>query len=87
VEPEGLGKLNKINLPHRVLLFFAMLESESLYGSQSVSMSCVEPTLWTLDHILVPVHYLGLKFVVLSLWGALSDERPGLSFVSRSLFS
>jgi hypothetical protein len=28
---------------------------------------------------------LGLKFVVLSLWGALSDERPGLSFVSHSL--
>jgi hypothetical protein len=24
---------------------------------------------------------LGLQFVVLSLWGALSDERPGLSFV------
>jgi hypothetical protein len=28
---------------------------------------------------------LGLEFVVLSLWGALSDERPGLSFVSHSL--
>jgi hypothetical protein len=28
---------------------------------------------------------LGLKCVVLSLWGALSDERPGLSFVSHSL--
>jgi hypothetical protein len=28
---------------------------------------------------------LGLKFVVLSLWGALFDERPGLSFVSHSL--
>jgi dolichyl-phosphate-mannose--protein O-mannosyl transferase len=27
---------------------------------------------------------LGLEFV-LSLWGALSDERPGLSFVSHSL--
>jgi hypothetical protein len=29
---------------------------------------------------------LHLEFVVLSLWGALSDERPGLSFVSHSLF-
>jgi hypothetical protein len=28
---------------------------------------------------------LGLEFVVLSLWGALSDERPGLSFESHSL--
>jgi hypothetical protein len=28
---------------------------------------------------------LCLEFVVLSLWGALSDERPGLSFVSHSL--
>jgi hypothetical protein len=27
----------------------------------------------------------GLECVVLSLWGALSDERPGLSFVSHSL--
>jgi hypothetical protein len=27
---------------------------------------------------------LGMKFVVLSLWGALSDERPGLSFVRQS---
>jgi hypothetical protein len=28
---------------------------------------------------------LGLEFVVLSLCGSLSDERPGLSFVSHSL--
>jgi hypothetical protein len=28
---------------------------------------------------------LGLEFVVMSLWGALSDERPGLFFVSHSL--
>jgi hypothetical protein len=28
---------------------------------------------------------LGLEFVGLSLWSALSDERPGLSFVSHSL--
>jgi hypothetical protein len=28
---------------------------------------------------------LGLEFVVLSLWGALSDERPCLSYVSHSL--
>jgi hypothetical protein len=26
-----------------------------------------------------------MEFVVLSLWGALSDERPGLSLVSHSL--
>jgi hypothetical protein len=29
---------------------------------------------------------LGLEFVVLSLLGALSDERPGLSFVSHVIF-
>jgi hypothetical protein len=28
---------------------------------------------------------LGLEFVVMSQWGALSDERPGLSFVSPSV--
>jgi hypothetical protein len=27
---------------------------------------------------------LGLEFVILPLWGALSDERPGLSFVRHS---
>jgi hypothetical protein len=30
---------------------------------------------------------LGLEFVVVSLWGALSDERPGLSFVIHSLIT
>jgi hypothetical protein len=28
---------------------------------------------------------LGMEFVVLSLWGALSNDRPGLSFVSHNL--
>jgi hypothetical protein len=37
-----------------------------------------------------PLYYFlfkscGLEVAVLSLWGALSDERPGLSFVSLSL--
>jgi hypothetical protein len=48
--------------------------------SHSVCLG-VEPTLWTFDQILLLFKCLGLEFVVLSLWGALSDERPGLSFV------
>jgi hypothetical protein len=50
--------------------------------SQSVCLG-VEPTLRTFDHL---TRYcflfksLGLEFVILSLWGALSDEKPGLSF-------
>jgi hypothetical protein len=52
--------------------------------SQSVCLG-VEPTSWTFDQILLPFQEFGLEFVVLSLWGALSDERPGLPFVSRSL--
>jgi hypothetical protein len=63
-------------------------ESESLYGWQSVSRSVclgVEPTLWTFDQILLPFQESGSGIFVLSLWGALSDERPGLSFVNHSL--
>jgi hypothetical protein len=47
--------------------------------SQSLRLG-IEPTLWTFNQILLPLLELGLEFVVLSLWGALSDERPGLSF-------
>jgi hypothetical protein len=50
---------------------------------QSVCLG-VEPTLWTFDQILLSFQEF-LKCVVLSLWGALSDERAGLSFVSHSL--
>jgi hypothetical protein len=52
--------------------------------SQSICLG-VEPTLWTFDQILLLFKCFGLKFVVLSLWGALSDDRPGLSFVIHSL--
>jgi hypothetical protein len=45
-----------------------------LTGSQSVCLG-VEPTLWTFDQILLRFQCLGLKFVVSSLWGTLSDER------------
>jgi hypothetical protein len=50
-------------------------QSHFTADSQSVCLG-VERTLW---------RCLGLKFVVLSLWGALSDERLGLSIVSHSL--
>jgi hypothetical protein len=64
-------------------------QSHFTADSQSVSLG-VEPTLWTFDQILLPFQVLGLKCLVLSclvlsLWGALSDKRPGLSFVSHSL--
>jgi hypothetical protein len=61
-------------------------EPESLYGWQSASQSVslgVEPTLWTFDHILLPFQEFGSVIVVLSLWGSLSDERPGLQFAVR----
>jgi hypothetical protein len=45
----------------------------------------VGPPLWTFNQILLLFTFSGLKCIVLSLWGALSDERPSLSFVSHSL--
>jgi membrane-associated PAP2 superfamily phosphatase len=41
----------------------------------------VEPTLWTFDQILFPFQELGSGMCCAALWGALSDEKPGLSFV------
>jgi hypothetical protein len=46
-------------------------QSHFTADSQSVCLG-VEPILWTFDLF----KSLGLEFVVLSLWGALSDERP-----------
>jgi hypothetical protein len=65
-----------------------MSQSHFTADSQSVNQSIclgVELNLWTFDQILLPFQELCLKFVVLSLWGTLSDERPGLFFVSHSL--
>jgi hypothetical protein len=47
--------------------------------SQSVCLG-VEPTLWTFARYCFLFKSLGLEFAVLSLWGALSDDRQGLSF-------
>jgi hypothetical protein len=55
-------------------LYQSQRQSHFTVDSQSVCLG-VEPTLWTFR----------LEFVVSSLWGALSDERPGLPFVSHSL--
>jgi hypothetical protein len=52
--------------------------------SQSVCLD-VEPTCGRLTRYCFLFKSLGLEFVVPSLWGALSDERRGLSFVSHSL--
>jgi hypothetical protein len=54
--------------------------------SQSVSYVLVSsPFCGRLTRYCFLFKSLGLEFVVLSLWGALSDERLGLSFVSHSL--
>jgi hypothetical protein len=62
-------------------------ESESLYGWQSVSQYVLvsSPVCERLTRYCFLFKSLGLEFVVLSLWGALPEERPGLSFVSHSL--
>jgi uncharacterized membrane protein YkvI len=56
-------------------------ESESL-GSQYVLVSI--PLCGRLTRYCFLFKSLSLEFVVLSLWGALFDERPGLSFVGFS---
>jgi hypothetical protein len=60
---------------------------ESLYGCQSVSpyVLASSPLCGCLTRYFFLFKYLGLEFLVLSLWNALSDKRPGLSFVSHSL--
>jgi hypothetical protein len=57
-------------------------ETESLYSWQYVFVS--SPLRGRLATYCFLFKSLGLEFVVLSLWGTLSDERPGLSFVSHS---
>jgi hypothetical protein len=57
-------------------------KSEALYGCQYVLSSSQLCGRLTTYFFLFKC--LGMEFV-LSLWGALSDERPGLSFVSHSL--
>jgi hypothetical protein len=63
--------------PHRVRVTLR------LTVSQSVCLG-VEPTLWTFDQILLSFQCLGLKFVVLSLWGALSGSMIYI-YLNRSL--
>jgi hypothetical protein len=46
---------------------------------------CIEPNLGLVTRYYVLSEYCFLKFAVLSLWGAFSDERSGLSFVFLSL--
>jgi hypothetical protein len=62
----------------RKLSSVSQSESESLYDWQSVCLG-VEPRLGLMTRYL-----FSLKVTVLSIWGALSDERSGLSFVSHS---
>jgi hypothetical protein len=55
-------------------------QSQSHIATDTVSQSvCLgfKPKSWTFDQIFFP-----LKVTVLSFWGALSDERSGLSCVS-----
>jgi hypothetical protein len=58
-------------------------EPESLYAWQSVSQYVLVPSplCGRLTRYCFLFKCLSLKFVDLSLWGALSDEKPGVSFV------
>jgi hypothetical protein len=63
-------------------------KSKSRYNWRSVSQSVcqgIEPTLGLMTDINFLSEGCFLKIAVLSRWGALSDERSGLSFVILSL--
>jgi hypothetical protein len=64
-----------------VKVYHFMADSQSV--SQYVLVS--SPLCGCLTRYCFLFKCLGLEFVVLSLWGALSDERLGLSFVSHSV--
>jgi hypothetical protein len=61
------------------------LHSQSHFMADSQYLLVSSTLRWRLTRYCFLFRSLGLEFVVLSLWGALSDERPGLSFVSHSL--
>jgi hypothetical protein len=56
-------------------------KSQSHFAAHSQSLRLgVDPTLWTFDQKLLPFQEFGSGICCpLSLWSALSDERPGLS--------
>jgi hypothetical protein len=80
---------NFVHNQRRGFVFSSYSRSRSYFttDSQSVSQSVLvsSPLCGRLTRYCFIFKSLGLQFVVLSLWGALSDERPGLSFVSHSL--
>jgi hypothetical protein len=75
--------------PWRYCLLLAVSVGQSHFTaySQSVSQYVLvsSPLCGRLTRYCFLFKCLGLKFVVFSLWDALSDERPGLSFVNHSL--
>jgi hypothetical protein len=78
----GVGILTQSKVKVKVTL-----QSESLYGWQWVSLYVLASSslCGRLTRYCLLFKCLGLEFVVLSLQGALSNERPGLSFVNQSL--
>jgi hypothetical protein len=71
--------------------FITQSQSHFTADSQSVNQSVSQYVLASsslcgrLTRYCFLFKYLGLEFVVLSLWGGLSDERQGLSLVGHSL--
>jgi hypothetical protein len=77
----------QFNLSHRLLNCLCKVPdilNDILY-SQSQYVLVSSPLCGRLTRYCFIFKSLGLEFVVQSLWGVLSDERPGLSFVSHSL--
>jgi hypothetical protein len=59
--------------------------SQSYFMVDSQYVLALSPLCGRLTRYCFLFKSLDLEFVVLSLWGTLSDDRPGLSFVSHSL--
>jgi hypothetical protein len=78
----GIANTRKGNVS-RTELVSVFSQSHFTADSQSVLVS--SPLCGRLTRYCFLFKSLGLEFVVLPLWGALSDERPSLTFVSHSL--
>jgi hypothetical protein len=84
--PLSSGSTSKNSLPRstlsvRVRVTLRLTVSQSVSQSVSQYILVSSPLCGRLNKYCFPFKSLGLEFVVLSLWGALSDERPGLSLL------
>jgi hypothetical protein len=86
---QKLAKTDLANtLDQRAIQSQSQSQSYFTTDGQSVSMSWCRAQFGTFDHIYIYIYIFFLMLQSCLIWGALSDERSGLSFVSlQSVYS